>query len=437
MIKGKNIKAIRELIEYGFDARLISFEFNIPIEEVLEYKEELKCEEQIHPDNYQQVQKMRRNYSKLFYNTSDEKKETSEIRLSERSKVFVEKIIGYVEKKCEEIKECKNLAERRLIAEDILLKLKAIKGYPLEMDEAERLYNIINIEQLKGLKKYSTDKIDNNLDSVKKDCIGCMVKEISAKIDQITNIEELKGLERRITLDMRKKYPMVLGNVENKISQKRAKIQEKQAIEKINNIPTTIIPIIRDLANGNLDIEKANFTIEAEIAKNMKNSSKGKFALNEQQHRKMILMQIRRALTERSEEFPIQNPNFTMWGLQKLDKNNTQATMNSVVENLIKRREFENATNICNQFSSVGNDMDLIQCAIKLKTKIRDAKFSDFVLSGIKMTLPFEEEDYFMQLLEYGLQKEKINLEEISLGKNQDGSRRISLADIWPEEKIR
>ena len=46
-----------------------------------------------------------------------------------------------------------------------------------------------------------------------------------------------------------------------------------------------------------------------------------------------------------------------------------------------------------------------------------------------------EEERAYLELIEKGIKMGNVKLEEISLGKSQDGLRTITLADIWTDEK--
>ncbi len=447
MTKQINTKQIRELIEYGFDLELIAFELKVPMEEIRKYKEEIEERnrsigeeqkiERVLPDDYNRIKQMRLKYNKLFFRGHPTEKEMPTRKLSEKEHKIIDKIIIFTEKKCEEIKKCMSLNEKRDKADEVLSILKKIKGYPLSIEQSKKLYQLISGEELKGLKRNYGDTIDSDIENIKKMCMNCLVREVTAKIDEMETIEELKDLDKIITPEMKKKYYMIIGGAQNRISQKIARIQEKQAVDRINNISPSIIAIIENLANGEIDIEKSKHMIDQEVKEKIEKNPKSKFAVTEEQQRNLIKIQIRKALIDRANEFPIKEPQTTIYQLEQLCGGNIEVYINTVVENFLNRKEFEGAINICNQFLPKGNDMKVMQYARDLKRKVRIAQFSDFALAGIRMKLPFEEQSSFLQLLEYGLKKENIEPEEIFLGKSKDGVKRITLEDVWPEEKLR
>ena len=69
-----------------------------------------------------------------------------------------------------------------------------------------------------------------------------------------------------------------------------------------------------------------------------------------------------------------------------------------------------------------------------LRLKIRNAEISDIVLKGINTQGTEEEEREYFELIEKGIKMENVKLRAISLGKSQDGTRNITLADIWTDE---
>lgn len=72
----------------------------------------------------------------------------------------------------------------------------------------------------------------------------------------------------------------------------------------------------------------------------------------------------------------------------------------------------------------------------RLKKEIRNDEISNIVLKVINMRgIDIEEERIYFELIEKGLKMGNIKLEEISLGKSQDGLKFITLADIWEGKK--
>ena len=164
MMKLNEIEEVKKLIKNGFDLELISFELDIPIEEIKQCKMELETMKQpnstrtysakeiIDNENKQahsKMQQMRERYKKLYFTSNEiEVKQPKELP---RQKVEqINSVIAEIEEIAESIKELPK-KERRKEVNAILTKLKQIEEYQLTIEQAEKLHYILQSEELKKL----------------------------------------------------------------------------------------------------------------------------------------------------------------------------------------------------------------------------------------------------------------------------------------------
>ena len=148
-------------------------------------------------------------------------------------------------------------------------------------------------------------------------------------------------------------------------------------------------------------------------------------------------MQIKTLISERAEEYHINNPEKVIEQMQELIGGSIYDKINSVVSNLTERKEYKLASEICMKFSPHTDDCyDSKMIYMRdLKKKVRNAEIADMVLKGIYMNGTEEEEQRYFELIEEGINKGNVNPEVIFLGKSQDGLRTITLANIWENKK--
>lgn len=448
MMKLNEIEEVKKLIKNGFDLELISFELDIPIEEIKQCKLELEtikqpnstkiysAKEIIDSENKQahsKMQQMRERYKKLYFTSN--KIEVKQPKELPRQKVEqIKSVIAEIEEIVESIKELPK-KERRKEVNAILTKLKQIEEYQLTIEQAEKLHYILQSEELKKLNSSITDKIDFYMNRSRKIIIKKLAEAIDIAQAQSDELEELKGLERKLTMGMQQNNQIVVGAVRSRIGNKISKIIQQKAIDRIrNDIPEDIEFIIREIAKGTLDVQIANEIIDKEAKKRMKGKPKNKFSLTEEQEKRQILIQIRTVLIEKSEQYHIENPEKTILQIKELCGGELEQAIRTVVKNLTNVKDFERAKEVCNRFSSKDNERLLPTCIRDLRKQIRNDEISDIVLKGINMKGTEREERTYFELIEKGLKMGNIKLGAVSLGKSQDGLKNITLADIWADE---
>lgn len=448
MIKLNEIEEVKKLIKNGFDLELISFELDIPIEEIKQCKLELETMKQpnstktysakeiIDSENKQahsKMQQMKERYRKLYFTSN--KIEVKQPKELPRQKVEqINLVIAEIEEIVESIKELPK-KERRKEVNAILSKLKQIEEYQLTIEQAEKLHYILQSEELKKLNSSITDKIDFYMNRSRKIVIKKLAEAIDIAQAQSDELEELKGLERKLTMGMQQNNQIVVGAVKSRIGNKISKIIQQKAIDRIrNDVPEDIEFIIREIANGTLNIQIANKIIDKEAKKRVQKKPKTRFSLTEEQEKRQILIQIRTVLIEKSEQYHIENPEKTILQIQELCGGELEQAIRTVVKNLTNVKDFERAKEVCNKFSSKDNESSLSVYIRKLRKQIRNDEISDIVLKGLNMNGTEREERTYFELIEKGIKMGNIKLSAISLGKSQDGLRNITLADIWVDE---
>ena len=445
MVKPNELEEVKKLIRNGFDLELISFELDIPIEKIKQYKIELettkksqstkkpRTREKMNSRNKQansKMQKMREKYNKLYF-TSNRIETEKQKKLPRQNVELINSIIEYIKERIENIK---GLSKQESVREvnKILTILKQIEDYQLTIEQAEKIYFLLQTVEL------NSNKIDKNnlyIDECKRIVIKKLVEAIDIAQAQTEEVEELKDLERRLTMEMQKNNQIVVGAVRSRIENKITKIIQQKTIERIrNNIPENIEFIIGELANGTLDFQIANEIIDKESKKRVERQPKTRFRLTEEQEKRQILIQIRRGLMENAEQYNIVNPEKTIIQIQTLCEGNLEQAILAVVKNLTNIKDFERAKKVCNKFSKEDSETSVSTYIRMLKKQIRNEEISDIVLKGLNMQGTEKEEETYFELIEKGIKMGNINLKAVSLGKSQDGLRNITLADIWGDE---
>lgn len=376
---------------------------------------------------------MRQKYNKLLL--GDKKENIKRPRKLEPQDIeLINLVIDTMKKTINEMKTASR-GEKRVSAKTVIEESKKLEDYPLSVEQAEKFNALMESEELEGIGIRSTDPLEHYLNKRKKMAIEKLAEAIDLKHYQIEDLDELKALARKITTKMEKEEPINVGAVKRKVENKISKVQYERTMQKIKyDIPTSIKPVIEDLVNGTIDIEKANEIMDEEAERMVESKTKTRFTLTQEQERKQIQIQIRTVVIEQAEKYRIKNPEDAVLQIKELCGGDTDQAVRTVVENLINRQDFDTAKSVCNKFSVRDKNGQIQRNMWNLKNRIRSAQISDFVLKGINMNGTEAEENAYFSLMEKGLKRNNIKLETISLGKRKNGVGNISLADIWPGE---
>lgn len=443
------IEEIKELIQSGFDLELIAFELDIPLEYITQLKKEMeeprvneKANKKIDSKSYGRMRHMRERYRKLFFGENKEKSNSKRVKnqeeqpkqLSQKEIEVIQTSIKTIEEKIQTMRNLQK-SEKRAIAREILDELKKTFKYQLTIEQVEQLNALMNSNELQNLGTDITDKKYYSINQVKRKLTEQLSQAIKIKLYEVDTIEKLQELERKFIPFIIKGNEILVGEIKREISTKISRIQQQNAIDKLrNDIPTSIETVITELVNGNIDMQKANAIIDEEARKRVDSKPKTRFSLTEEQVRRQLLLQIRTAIIEKSDKYPIKNPEEAMLNIQAICGGELGLNISTVVRNLIARKDFETAKSICSRFSGEKVEAEIKAYIKILRNEIRIAEISELVLIGIKQNEAPEKDGECFELIEKGLEMGNIKLTSISLGKNSDGSKNITLADIWPEQ---
>jgi len=440
------LEEIKELIKKGFNLDLIAFELDIPLSQIRQLKTEIEKNKADNAENkkkysqsYYKMSEMKQRYRRLFSSVED--KDKSDPKKEEQSNMLSPKEIQVIQTVIENIKNKMQLIgnlerkEKRTIAREILDEYKKISKYQLTIEQIEELNALLSSKELENLGIDITDKKSYSIIQIRRKLTQELAEAVKDKQSEVMDISELQELERKFIPFEIKGNEILVGDVRRQISSKILKIQQQNEINKLrNDIPTNIEAVITDLVNGNIDIQGANEIIGEEAKKRVEGKPKTRFSLTEEQIRGQILLQIRTAIIERAEQYPIQNPEKAMLQIQQLCGGELGLNISTVVRNLTARREFETAKSICSKFSGEKVEADIKAYIKILRDEIRNAEISDLVLTGLNQNEIPEKEAQCYELIKNGLEMGNVKLRAISLGKNADGSKNITLEDIWPEQ---
>ena len=429
---------IKGLIKKGFDSELISLELDIPLQEIKEYQKETKSEKDKaqQPETFSKMEKVRERYFSLLSQTTQSKGNAT-IKISETD---LEKVRKSIEKIKQQIQGKENVSKTK--AKEILVsifeELKTILSYELPFKEAEEISDLINSSEMQNLTKiFQYNKlVVQAMQKTNRNSNIRLANAIITEIGKTEDLEELQRLKRRVTPEMQQQIPLKADMIKTQINYKLSVSRQKNAINKIKTeIPANISGIITDLANDELDTQKAKAIIEEEAKKRMQSKPKNRFSLTEEQEINQILIQIKTCIRERFEEYPIRNPERAILQLQELGNGETGTILNAVIYNLIGRKRFETAKITCRSFSAKDQSNTMKNYIRILQNAIRAAEIEAFVLKAITYKgTPTEENAYFNQI-EARIKRGDIKPEAVSLGKSKDGIRTITLADVWNERK--
>lgn len=294
------------------------------------------------------------------------------------------------------------------------------------------MYKLLQEKELDSVNVSIEDRTDTVIRRARSSSMQKFISAIDEASTKINDIEELRRLSRKITLEMTRKNQILAGSSKTRIETKISKmIQDNYRNKMRNEVSPNIKTIIEQLATDTLDVIQAQNVIDEEAKAKVQNREPSKLGLSEEQERKQILVQIGTVLSEKYNEYEIINPKAAVMKLKDLCGIETDSALRIVVLNLIGHKDFKMASSVCDEFDTKGlkQKTDMVE---RLRKQIKYAEISDFVLRGLQTPGNEEDEEMFFSTIERGMRSSNIKFKDVSLGKTQDGLRTITLADIWP-----
>ena len=436
-----NKETIKKLLNDGVDKELIAFELDMPMEDIEKLSESLEAEKRAKVKVSQarsakrekqksELEELRSSYRKAYFSSDSDGMEVYE-DLSKTEKALINDSVATTERILDEMPEYASLDkkdaekyQRRAGARAIFAALAKIQSYPLSIEIAENFYYLLQSEKLKELNTITDPHMDKNVAKAR----GAMIFRLGMAINyaamQTDDIDTLKSLQNRITTEMIRENPIAVSAIFSRISDKITRLkQEEFKAENKKSVPMSMKDVVSAIADGTLDIEDANCLIEKEL----KTSNT---VINKEQERKKYLIYIADSLVESASEYHIINPEATIQKIQELSNGQLYYALRIVVSNMIERKEFSRAKELCERLLEKKYGKSETKSLINLKKEVENREFSHFVLSVINVPAEAETEQQYFDYIKREITSGKFKPSAISLGKAQNGIKNITLADV-------
>ena len=451
MANARELALIKSVIADGFDnLEAISFEMDIPMDVLLNLKRQVELEkkEQIKRNatrrlnfekekvetrskTYQKLGELRRNYE-LVYNGIDINKKPKELPALIPDNKVVEPVIEQIEDSLVSIKD------RRARINKVLKELDSIKNEQISLDQAEKIVNILVDKDRFPIPEGDNDKTLRYMFNMYR---GLMIKKLIAAVRnkaELTNdLEELKGLNRILSLDIEKNDYLGISPIKRNIQQRISKLEaQKRDYEMENNFSEDILKILSNLISSNPNEEEIDQAIDNEVQRRI-NSNTNRFpGVNTPERQKtQVYYRVAKAMEKLAEEYPIQRADKVIEILEKKFGMGFDVNFRSVMSNYMVRNEFIAAGYLCDRYSGMlGNDSKSASVLTRAKSDITRHEIGQLILKGIQTNATDEEQNKFFDVIERRMKNHMISYSLIPLGRTKDGMKKITLQDIWGED---
>ena len=323
----------------------------------------------------------------------------------------------------------------RAMIKSILNNAESVFRKNLSLDQASRLVSIMESTKINPALQFFMPDITGKIKWIKKSTYSRLAEAIDTQMEDITDIDKLENLSKMLKYDMERSN-LYVTTIKSKLQRKIDKLRTEERLRSLReDIPDDIRTIIEGIAKGELDIKEANDIIAQKAKEKVSGRKATRFTLTEEQERRQYIAQIKKALNEQGNKYPIENPEKTMEILKQLTNDSSLTILNTVIANQMSRKKFDEAQALCQEYiaRSKGNTED-IAYLYSVRKRIRNSKIGDLVYRTIHSDISPEDEEKFWNLLQDGLRMGNVKMSNISIGKTQDGLRTITLEDVWPDD---
>ena len=323
----------------------------------------------------------------------------------------------------------------RAMIKSILNNAESVFRKNLSLDQASRLVSIMESTKINPALQFFMPDITGKIKWIKKSTYSRLAEAIDTQMEDITDIDKLENLSKMLKYDM-EKGNLYVTTIKSKLQRKIDKLRTEERLRSLReDIPDDIRTIIEGIAKGELDIKEAQNIIAQKAKEKVSGRKATRFTLTEEQERRQYIAQIKKALNEQGNKYPIENPEKTMEILKQLTNDSSLTILNTVIANQMSRKKFDEAQALCQEYiaRSKGNTEDIVYL-YSVRKRIRNSKIGDLVYRTIHSDISPEDEEKFWNLLQDGLRMGNVKMSNISIGKTQDGLRTITLEDVWPDD---
>ena len=448
MARERELALIKEIIADGYDKLdVISFELDIPMIELLNLKKQIEDEKRLQRaraevqrraeknryTSIQKLQQLRRNYE-FIYNglsvNSSFKELPKEIPDSE--------VADEVIKKLEAVIDDKKITKKDRVFE-VLSIVKGIQNENISLEQAERVISILsNRDKLPMPEGERNKTIIYTINKYKKIAIKKLVEAIKIKLELINNPDELVKLCAKLPYEYEQIDSVLVSPVKMRIQSKITRLRTEKSMYDMENIfSEDVMNITKSITSNNIDMKELERLVNNEVQRRMSQPRKGPFVLTEEKQKAQVYFQLVKALEKFAQDYPIQNPDKTIRALEKEFGMGFDSNFRAVILNYIARKQFVPAKYLCDKYTKiVGAESEHASTISRLKLDIQKAEIGQIILKAIHTNASLDEQNQFFEVIEKRMKQHGYNYSSIPLGYSKDGTRKITLADIWEDERI-
>ncbi len=447
MIDLKLKEDILDLYDEGVEIELLADELRVPASEIenfiKEYKEEkeqsdVKKQEKIHTHKTEKTHKkpqskleiMREKYANMLSRKVAQEAKNETRSITPEEKALLDETFAEFRKIS---KNMHNLSQSEKYAAffDFTKSAKKIKGIPTSIAQSEEALDILETFLAECHKIEVNDSAKNNYRIIRSMFVTNLCEAIDEKVSATNDIDELKKYSK-ILLKYTEHIDFVASGVQFKLNQKQHDLLRTEAMKKIRyDVPEEVRQIIVGIADGNLDTENAINTINRIAKERVEKLPKTRFSLTEEQQKNQLLLQVRTVLSERANEFKVEDPLKSIELLTELTEHyDYDKNVLTIIRNLYKSGRIDVAKQIAGDFRKRKTENIEYRNVEKEITKF---EIGSMVQNMINTLHSKEEEEAFISVLGKKLESSKIPLTAIPVGTTEDSLKTILLSDIWFE----
>lgn len=373
--------------------------------------------------------------SKRKDGTKPEEKPQVEMQ-SEKERREIERILTSIEARMVEAEKDIAKTERKPIMQAMYQEAKALQLFNLDSEQATRFRKAMYGKAMELYMQACGPEPHERMVRIQKASDRKMIAAIESEVEQTTDAEKLQGFLMQV-MNIKGQNTFLKERLTSIINRKLAKAREERAIYRLyHEIPPEVEEIVESLASGKIDVEETREKI-ANLAsqKVAENPSKSRFALTQEQQERQIQIQIRNTLAKQAERFPVARPDCTFRLLREIGMQEELLNLRAIVDNQVGRRQFVEAKAFCNIYGKTEENDVARQGIYSIRNHIRNAEIGDLVRRGIEGQISLEGASQFWQALENGIKMGNVRLSQVIVSKTADGTKDITLADIWPDNQ--
>ncbi len=358
---------------------------------------------------------------------------------------YVEKILDSISLDFDKLQSSIEKKKREELFIRIMKSFNAFEPYEISIDNCDYLSRILSDRSIQSfandclINKFGRDYIFNAkkiINSRRNHILLKMASEANTS-KELTRILRLYGKEESTTI-----YD---GGTLEKIERKRqALFQAESRRNYYNNIGIEVDTVLCDVASGSITEEEFERFVVNATQRRMEKAGTSRNRKIEDE-RKQVIKNIRVLLAELGKRYKIEDVEaFKEFYLRFLDVSSQGEAgyMNMVVANMLANHQYDEAKAFCSKYTDVeittGTQFELAKQAEGVKKKIELKRAGTTFLNRLNNKKSDEDDEIFLKSFELSLLNQGVSkLTDIKLGKNNTGTKDITLFDIWYDERAR